>query len=100
MLQPEQVSLAAEQRVELIEHRGQRAGMAEVGMSGLEPVEARSERMLIGRSPARSSGAPPIVQLTIELQPVGRDDGKAREQVRCGGLVAQQLREAQAPGEM
>ncbi len=31
---------------------------------------------------------------------VGGDDGKAREQVRRCGLVAQQLREAQALGEM
>jgi len=48
----------------------------------LEPVQARRERVLIGGGPACGGGAPPIVERTIELQPVGRDDGKAREQER------------------
>jgi hypothetical protein len=34
------------------------------------------------------------------LQPIGRDDGQPREQVRLGGLVAQQLRQPQALGQM
>ena len=57
-------------------------------MCGLEPVEPGCERMLIAGSPACGSGALPIVEGKIELQPVGRDDGKAREQVRRGCLVA------------
>ena len=100
MLQQEQVTLPPEQGFQLVEHRGQCAGVAEVGVSGLEPVEARRERVLIGGGPACGGGALPVVERKIELQPVGRDDGKAREQVRRGGLVAQQLREAQALGEM
>src|ERR1700689_4035113 len=73
VLQPEQVTLAPQERFELIEHRGQRAGVAEVGMSGLESVEACCERVLVGGRPPGRGGALPIVEGMIELQPVGGD---------------------------
>ena len=69
-------------------------------MSGLEAVQARGQRMVIGRSAASRDGATPVVERTIESQPVGRDDGQAREQVRRSRLVAQQLRQPQAPDEV
>ena len=75
MLQPEQVTLAPQQRLELFDHRGQRVGVAEVGMSGLEPIEASGERVVIGRGAASRDGALTVVERKIELQPVGRDDG-------------------------
>ena len=89
MLQPVQVTLVPQQRFQLVEQTRPRRGMAEVGMHGLEPIEPRCQRMLIAGSPARGNGALPIVEGKIELQPVGRDGGKACEQVRRCCLVAQ-----------
>jgi len=84
MLEPEQVTLATEQRLKLVEHTGQPAGVAEVSMSGLEPVQARGQRLIVAGRPARSHGTLPVIERTIESQRVGRDDGQAREQIRVG----------------
>jgi hypothetical protein len=66
MLQPEQVTLAPQQRLELVEHAGQRSGMTEVGMSGLEPVQARGQRLIVAGGPARSHGTLAVIERTIE----------------------------------
>ena len=80
MLEPEQVTLATEQRLKLVEHTGQ--------------------RLIVAGRPARSHGPLPVIQRTIESQRVGRDDGQAREQIRRSRLVAEQLRQPQAPDQV
>ena len=91
---------AAQQRLQLVEHLGQLAGLAEDEVGGLEPVQARGQGALVaGRAPGRHR-PPAVVDRLGEMQSVRREDGEPGQHVRLAGPVAQRLGDAQPASQV
>ena len=81
-LQQDSVSGAAEQDLELGRQLVELGELPRVGVHRLEPVESQRQCVLVTRRTTRRDRALPEVERLDELQPVAREDRRAREQAR------------------
>jgi pimeloyl-ACP methyl ester carboxylesterase len=94
-LQQEQIPPATQQWGQLGEHLSQGPGIAEAEAGGLQPVEAVRQGLLVGaRAPGRHRPQA-VAKRGVELEPVGRDDAEAGEEVRLAGPVPERFRDPQ-----